>query len=191
MGSRDRRALLIGGIVLVASLALRYGIEMIGVLQATRERNQRQSDLRAALERRPSLDVLTDSLAQRVEWLSLTETQLLSSGTPSHVASALHAIVRGAATDVGLTVQSTSAEGDSSSTGPFARAMVRLDAEGDVSNVMQFLLLIELAPGALRTTRLSLSPLEPGAPPDRAETIRLSMTVEGVARRSLGGGREE
>jgi hypothetical protein len=69
-------------------------------------------------------------------------------------------------------------------TGAFQRALVRLEAQGDVSGLMQFLLLIELAPGLLDVRELSVTPAEPAAGGDRAEVIRVSISIEGVARSS-------
>lgn len=190
LGARDRRALLVGGGVLVAALAFRSMLTAVDALGVMRQRNQVRADLLARIETRPAVAILGDSLHQLETALDSARGRLLPRGTDASVASNLHAAVRRAATDVGLVLHSTRAESDASVAGPFAAASVRLDAEGDVSAVMQFLLILELAPGALRFTEMSVTPLEPAAGDDRPEAIRLSITVSGIAPRTPPG-REE
>lgn len=190
LGARDRRALLVGGGVLVAALAFRSMLTAVDALGVMRQRNQVRADLLARIETRPAVAILGDSLRQLETALDTARGRLLPRGTDASVASNLHAAVRRAATDVGLVLHSTRAESDTSVAGPFAAASVRLDAEGDVSAVMQFLLILELAPGALRFTDMSVTPLEPAAGDDRPEAIRLSITVSGIAPRTPAG-REE
>lgn len=191
LSSRDRRALMFGMVTLGLALAVRLALPAITALRRAEEQNQLRADALARLASRPSAGELADTLRSLSAALDSARSALLPSGSGAAVASHLHAVVRRAASDVGLKVFESRAEADSGSAVGFVTAAVRLEAEGDVSNVMQFLLLLELAPGSLRFEDLSITPLEPTASDDRPESIRLAIAIEGLAPRVNAGLRQE
>ena len=184
--SRDRRALGIGATVVAAAMLYRLVVPTVESLAQVRQSNQAASDrLEYSGQDVAALDATRDTLAARSGLLVVADSLLLSPGSPAHVASELGAIVRGAARTAGLELLGAATQSDSVVSGTFQRALVRLEAQGDVSGLMQFLLLIELAPGLLDVREFSVTPVEPAAAGDRAEVIRVSISIEGVARASV------
>jgi hypothetical protein len=182
LSARDRRALYAGGAILVGALVFRSAAPILGALTGLAESNQRSSDL-VTLVHRDAADAasMRDSLLARRRRLAASDSLLLPSGTPASVASELAASLRRAAADVGLELLGATTEPGAAASGSLQRARVRLDAQGDVSGILQFLLLVELSPGLLDVSDLAITALEPGAADDRAEAIRISLTIEGVA----------
>lgn len=188
---RDRRALVLGAVTLGLAFIARLTWPTITALRSVEEQNQLRADALARLASRPAVRELADSLQSLSLALDSARTALLPAGSGPAVASHLHSAVRRAASDVGLRVLESRAEADSGAADRFVTATVRLEAEGDVSNVMQFLLLLELAPGSLLLEELSLTPLEPTARDDRPESIRMAIAIEGIAPRRNAGSRQE
>ena len=181
--SRDRRALILGAAILVAALAYRAAIPAFAALVRTGESNQLRSDrLALVLQGAGEGAAMRDTLRARRRRLDEADSLLLPAGTSARIASELGAIVRSAARSAGLEVLGAMSQSDSASSGPLHRAQVRIDAQGDISGVMQFLLLVELAPGMLDVREISLTPAEPTGIADRPEVLRVSFTIEGVAR---------
>lgn len=183
ISSRDRRALSVGVAIAVAAMLYRMVPPTLDSLRQVRQSNQAMSDRLAFSGQDVAvLDATRDTLAARTGRLASADTLLLSPGSPAHVASELGAIVRGSARTAGLELLGATTQSDSVVRQAFQSALVRLEAQGDVSGLMQFLLLIELAPGLLDVRELSVTPVEPAAGGDRAEVIRVSISIEGVAR---------
>jgi hypothetical protein len=183
LSRRDRRALSAGAAIVGAVLLTRLTVPVLDLLTRVREANQAASDrLAFSQQDLAALGATRDTLAARVVRLARADSLLLSPGSPAHVASELGAIVRDASRTAGLELLGATTQSDSVVIGTFQRAVVRLEAQGDVSGLMQFLLLVELAPGLLDVRELSVTPVEPAAGDDRAEVIRVSIAIEGVAR---------
>lgn len=178
LGTRDRRAIVLGGLALCALVATWLLSIAVPPLTALHRRNQVRSDDLARLARRPPSGVLRDSLGHLSAWFDTLQLQLLPGRSGTQVVSQLHGAIRQLASDAGLSVLSTRAESDSSAEAPFVLAVTSLEAEGDVSGVLQFLLLLDTARGLPRLRSLSITPLEPGGPDDRPEVIRLSAVVD-------------
>lgn len=182
LSARDGRALAIGLAAAFLSVSYRVSIPAIAAMERIRDSNQVASD-RLALGRETTLGVgaLEDSLEARSLLLAAADSTLLPSGSPAHVASELGSIVRNSARSAGLELLGATTQSDSLTRGAFQFASVRLEAQGDVSGLMQFLLLVELAPGLLDVRDIAITPAEPAAGNDRAEVLRISLTLEGVA----------
>lgn len=179
---RDRRALALGGFVLFAAILLRIWSPMAAVLTHRAELNQSLSDRLVWLHQRETQPTAVRAELVRVERrLARLDSLLLPSGSPAHVSSELHAIVRDAAEAAGLVLISSTSLPDSVPTGPLQKAIVRLEAHGDVSGVLQFLLLIELAPGLLDVRQLAIAAEDPAGAPDSPESLRVSLAIEGAA----------
>ena len=182
--SRDRRALVIGACV-VALAALVRGVPL-ALDRASRAAATAQVRAdRAAYAQRmlASLPAMRDSLVARSLQLDAVNATLIRAGSPARVSADLSALVSRAARDVGLDLFSSSATSDSSTESPLLRAELHLDAQGDIAGVMQFLLLLELSPGLLDIREFALSQPDPAAPSNRPEQLRLTLTIDGVARR--------
>lgn len=190
--ARDRRALAIGALVLVGALAFRAAIPAREAMRRLRVDNQALSD-RIAIAGRVAAGraSLGDTLAVLEARSLRADSLLLPRGSAPSVASALATVVRSSARSAGLELLAATSEHDSTATAPFQRASIRVEAQGDVSGLMQFLLLVELAPGLLDVRELSVTPTEPTAGNDRAEVLRISLTIEGVALAGRTGTRTE
>ena len=186
LSPRDRRALSVGGAIVVAATLYRLALPTLASLTQLRQSNQTMSD-RLAFSGLDfaMLGASREALAARTRRLADADTLLLSAGSAAHVASELGAIVRGAARTAGLELLGATTQSDSVVRGAFQSALVRLEAQGDISGLMQFLLLIELGPGLVDVRELSVTPVEPAAGGDRAEVLRISISIEGVARAYL------
>ena len=171
---------------MVAATLYRLALPTLASLTQLRQSNQAMSD-RLAFSGLDfaMLGASREALAARTRRLADADTLLLSAGSAAHVASELGAIVRGAARTAGLELLGATTQSDSVVRGAFQSALVRLEAQGDISGLMQFLLLIELGPGLVDVRELSVTPVEPAAGGDRAEVLRISISIEGVARAYL------
>lgn len=182
---RDRRALGVGLVVAALSIAYRLSLPATTALARMREANQRASDhLALAREELLASGTSDSTLAARLVHLVAADSSLLPSGSAGHVASELGSVVRSSARAAGLEVLGATTQSDSLSPGGFQQAEVRLDAQGDVSGLMQFLLLVELAPGLLDVRDLAITPADPAGVGEQAEVLRISITLTGVARAS-------
>lgn len=182
LSPRDRRAVAVGLATVILAVSYRVAIPAAAALSRWRVANQAASD-RLAIAREALLGARTleDSLRARARRLVAADSALLSSGSPARVASELGSIVRASARSAGLELLGATTQSDSLARDGFRHATARVEAQGDVSGLMQFLLLVELAPGLLDVRDLAITPAEPAASNDRAEVLRISLTVAGVA----------
>lgn len=183
LAERDRRALVLGGVILVLAFAVARGIPTWASTWST-------SGERAAMERRALVDAraivaaekaMRDSLLARRARLHLVWPSVIDAPDPSAAASRLSALVSTAATNAGIAVGSVAMRSDTSTIRGLNRPRVVVDARGDVSGLMQFLLLLEMGPPLMHVTALTVAQAEPGGA-GRAEELRLTLGVEAVAR---------
>ena len=180
---RDRRALLIGGALVLLVIVIRTVPFAISASRATAARAQSASD-RLEFSRRLILSSasMESTLVGMEEALARADAELLGAGSPARVAAELSAQLTQSARSAGLAVLSASATGDST-TGPvLVRPRVRLEALGDISGVMQFLLLLETGRGLLHIVEIAVTQPDPASPNERPEQLQLSILVEGAAR---------
>lgn len=180
---RDRRALLVGAAVVLVSLAATRGVPAwLHLLERSREASG--IEVRALHDARALIAAdatLLDSLrARRARYLTATP-MLIRAGSPADAASRLSALVDVAAKNAGVAMNTVTLRADTTSSAMFGHPRVRGDARGDISGLSQFLLLIEGGPTYLRVLELTVSQPDPvgGA---RAEELRFSFTIEGLAR---------
>ena len=185
---RDRRALVVGAVVIIATLILTRGVPAL--LSWTAERQSSAAELTTELNalrhavatqraRRDELQVGTASLAR-------LEAGLLAGATPASAAAALAQFV-GAATDSsGVHVRSTQVRGDTARTGAvFAPVSVRIDATADVRGLTNLLVRLERGPMLLVVRTLSITQPDPGS---EMEALAVELTVEGLSRPGAKGG---
>lgn len=192
LSSRDRRALLVGGAVLAFALLLRVmpAVARIAIAEAVAAQSASDRTAFAASGARDSARILSELSTQRAR-LEARRPELLNGGGGARLASELSALVTGAARDAGLDLLGATAVPDTLAPAALEVAEVRVEVQGDVSGVMQYLLLLEQAPGLLNVRELSVSQPEPAAPGSVVESLRASLLVTGVSlRRSTTRGRQ-
>lgn len=182
LSARDRRALLMGGLLVVLAIVLGRGVplwlELLGGSRDEADQARRAlADARAVIAAAPEL---RDSLVvRRARYLNAAPAVIVGA-TPSAVASRLSAIVSAAATNAGIAMSSVMLRADTASSSAFGRPSVRGEARGDISGLTQFLLLIELGPPLLRVAELTVTQADP-AGAGRAEELRIAFVIEGMS----------
>lgn len=195
ISARDRRAVMLGGTVLVIAFVLVRGIPlwlaMLDRAQAEAARETRAlADARALVAAAP---MLRDSLdARRARYLAMAP-DFIASASPDAAVARLSGIVSSAASTAGVALSSLSLSADTASRSGFGRPMVRGEARGDISGLSQFPLLVEMGPPLLRVAQLTVTQ------PDvvggtRAEELRITFVIDAIAlpvpaRRDTGGSR--
>lgn len=188
INQRDRRALVLGAIVILATLILARGVPTL--MSWTTERQSSAAELTTELralrhalatqrERRAHVAAGTASLAR-------LEAGLLGGATPASAAAALAQFVGAAADSSGVHVRSTQVRGDTARTGAvFAPVSVRIDATSDVRGLTNLLTRLERGPMLLVVRALSITHPEPNA---EMEALNVELTVEGLSRPGGKGG---
>lgn len=182
LSTRDRRALLIGSIVLGGSFALTRGIPAwLTLLAESADSASRETralaDARALIVAAPALrDSLT---ARRTRYLAMAPS-VIASATPDEAVARLSGIVSESASNAGVVLSSLSLIADTTSVNGFGRPSVRGEARGDVSGLTQFLLLIEIGPPMLRVSHLTVTQPDPVGT-GRAEELRIAFVIEGMS----------
>lgn len=188
INQRDRRALALGAIVIVATLILARGVPTL--MSWTTERQSSAAELTTELhvlrhagatqrERRAQVAAGTASLSR-------LEAGLLTGATPASAAAALAQFVGHAADSSGVHVRSTQVRADTARTGAvFAPVSVRIDATADVRGLTNLLTRLERGPTLLVVRALSITQPEPNA---EMEALAVELTVEGLSRPGAKGG---
>lgn len=188
MSQRDRRALVAGAILIVATLAVARGIPAL--FSWTSERQSSAAELTSEL-RRLRHQVATQrerrgQLAKGAASLARLDAGLLAGATPASAAAALALLVGRAADSAGVHVRSTQVRADTARTGAeFAPVSVRIDATADVRGLTNFLVRLEREPVLLVVTALSVTQPDPSS---EMEALQVELTVEGLLRPGPNGG---
>jgi len=142
------------------------------------------SRAREALAAHP---VAQESLAARSSRLVALAPQLFGGTTAAETAAEAVSFIAGAATvrQVRITRQDVSAD---STVVPFTRVRLRLEAESDVAGIMGWLASLEEGDKLIALERLTISALEPGAPREQQERLRVDvqMVAWGASGRGQG-----
>lgn len=183
LGTRDRRALILGVItVLLALVASRGAPAWYAALERAREESasaaRSSRDAKALLRSHP---LMRDSLIARRATLLGALPLVTSAADANAAASSLGGAVSRAAADAGLATIAVSLRPDTLVVRGFSSPRVSLEARGDISGLMQFLLLLETGPPLMRVVEMTVTQPDPiGAA--RAEDLRIMLVAEGVAR---------
>ena len=183
LSGREQRMIVGAGIVLgLAVIALRIGPAWWRWAESSRDvAAMAMTELEQARASVATLAATRDSLAARNERYLALAPSILSGRTPSAVGAALASAVSGAAAGAGLEMGTITIRPDTGGTSFFARPSVRGDARGDVAGLTRFLLTLERGPLLIVLRHLAVSQADAGAPPDRAESLRVEFVVEGIA----------
>jgi len=183
LGTRDRRALTLGAAtVLIALVASRGAPTWYAALERAREESasaaRSSRDARSLLS---SLPMMRDSLIARRATLLGALPVVTSAADANAAASSLSGAVSRAAADAGLATIAVSLRPDTIVVRGLSRPRVSLEARGDVSGLMQFLLLLEAGPPLMRVVEMTVTQPDPIGEA-RAEELRIMLVAEGVAR---------
>jgi hypothetical protein len=179
---RDRRVLLFG--VVCISLILGLGRGLPAWRSWRTEARAAGAQLTGeVLQARASVSrhrLLRDSLnARRGRFIALAPL-LLSGKTPAMGGAALASLIATAATAASVRLGPVQVQPDTAARTVFSRVRVRADVTGDVRGVGTFISSLERGQTLLSIREISVSQLEPSAPPERAEALRVNLTVEGL-----------
>jgi hypothetical protein len=185
MNARDRRALVIGASAILIVLLGRNAMPAL----FTRQREMRD----AASRNEEKLARATVSLARAAQVRDSVKARgarvvalapaLLGGDSPATASATLAGMVSGAAARSNVRIGALQLSADTASRGMFTRVNVHGDATGDIAGITAMLAALEGGPTLLAVRELSITQPEPGAPADRAEALRLEMTVVGLMLR--------
>ena len=178
---RERRTV-VAGIAIIAGI-VGFGRGLPAWRSWMSEARASAQELRAELVRARSdvagLKASSDSLAVRSSRLDSASRTYLDGASPNAAAASLASTVSRLAETAGVRVASVGARVDSSKLAS-ARAIASVTAVGDVRGLTRLLAGIERGPLLLSVASLSVSQGEVAAADDRAEALRIEMSVEGL-----------
>ena len=183
MSDRDRRTLVLGALAVVAMLLFARGLPAwrrwdAGARDGAEARAREAAQVESAVRLLPaSLDSLQ---ARRTRYVALGRAVLDGESTAAAGAS-LASLVSGAAARAGVQMGSVQVRPDTAGAGTFMRISVRADATGDLPAITRMLETLEGGRTLLALRDVSITQSVPGGPAEQAETLRLELTVEGLA----------
>jgi hypothetical protein len=148
--------------------------------EARRQRSELELEADAAQELLEGLPATFDTVEVRTNQLMGVMSRL-AIGEPASEAAGLRRALEVQARDRGLVVLSSSSEVDSLTTGLATSFFVRLDGEGDVVGLANWLRAIEEGEPTLVVREMSILATDVEVPQTGPETLRFAIRVEGVA----------
>lgn len=132
------------------------------------------------------LPAALDSLqARRARYAALGRGILGGESTAAAGAS-LAALVSGTAARAGVQIGSVQVRPDTAGAGTFMRVAVQADGTGDLAAVTRMLVMLEGSPELLAVRQIAITQPNPGGPAELPESLRLDITVEGLALSTPG-----
>ncbi|HEU0013975.1 MAG TPA: type II secretion system protein GspM [Longimicrobium sp.] len=183
MSDRDRRVLVMGAIAIALMLLLTRGLPAWrrwdrDARAAAAEMAAEAARAEAGVRRLPAA---LDSLQARKARLVALGQSLLDGDTPAAAGATLASLVTGAAARAGVQTGSVQVRPDTTAGATFSRIRVSADGVGDLPAITRMLTLLEGAPELLAVRALAITQPDAGGPADRAESLRVEITVEGLA----------
>ncbi len=180
LAPRERRVIIAGGsVVLAAVLALRIAP---GVARAMELRRARAEQSVSALARaREALDeqpVARESLGVRAARLVSLAPRLFGGSTAAEAGAEVTSFTSGRAAMRGVRIVRQDVATDSTAA-PFLMVRLRLEAEGDVTGIVQWLADLEEGDKLVAVDRLTISAAEPGATTAQPERLRAELSLVG------------
>lgn len=183
MSEGDRRALVAGAAVVVASVLFARGLPAwrrwdAGAHEAAAERAREAARTESIVRTLPAgLDSLQ---ARRARYVALGRGVLDGESTAAAGAS-LASLVSGAAARAGVRIGSVQVRPDTAGAGTFLRISVRAEGTGDLPAITRMLETLEGGRTLLAVRGVSITQPTPGGPAEQPEALRLELTVEGLA----------
>jgi hypothetical protein len=182
LGARDRRAVLLGGGVLLAAWLAARGVPRLlhgyASLRARTEASAHQ--LAAAREALAEAPFVRDSLSVRAQRLVAWAPRLVAGRTPAEAAADLASLVTGLAAQLRVRVARMDPLPDSAGA-VFARVGLRIEVQGDIGGIARWLSSLEEGDRLLAVRTISVMAPEPAAPATQAEALRAELTIVGWA----------
>ncbi len=195
MTARDRRALILGGVVVAAAVlslrAVPWGVRRAaGSYVVLRER---AGLLARTREEMASLPTLRDSAATLSQALVALAPQVLSGSTAAEAGSALSGRMNLAAARAPARVERLDPMPDSTGNGRLGRVRVRAALETDVRGLVALIRAIDAGDEVLRLEELHVEAPDPAAVNRGPEILKVEVTVSGwyVKPRDAGNGKRE
>jgi hypothetical protein len=180
--SRDRRVLVAGVAVIVALLGVARGLPGLRQWQSE-SRDSASALVREVARVRTTMardHVTRDSLAARQQRFIALAPLLLRGETPAMGGAILASLISTAATAASVRLGPVQVRADTAVRTIFSRVGARAEITGDVRGVGTFLSILERGPTLLAVRELTISQLEPGAAPDRAEALHVTLAVDAL-----------
>ncbi|MGH7530059.1 MAG: type II secretion system protein GspM [Gemmatimonadales bacterium] len=180
MTARDKRALLIGAVVVAGAVIMLRGIPWaVSRYETLRSLTfERTAMLARAQDVLAGRDMVRDSLARVVTEIVGLAPQLVDGHTAAEAQASLQALVGLAARRHALKVVRFDPLPDSA-VGAFNRVALSGELEGDIAGVARLLRSLESASPLLTVTTLGISAPEPAAQPNQPEVLRIELSVAG------------
>ena len=180
MTARDRRALLVGGSVLFASvLLLRVVPWTVRQVVSFRTRAiERTATLVRARDLAAGLPASRDSLRGALAAIVGLAPQLVDGSTSAEAQASLSGLVSLAAARHSLKVLRLDPINDSAA-GVFHRVGLHVECEGDVAGLAALLRSLETGAPLLSVPDLSVQALDPWGDPKVAERLHIELTIAG------------
>lgn len=184
LSARDKRTLIIGGSAVGLLFGLGRGLPLLTQWQSSQiaEAATVTSDLAAARAGARLMPALRDTLHARQARLVAIDSSMLSGVTPSAAAARLASMLEDLASEAAVKVTAMQLQADSAGAGALVQVGVRLTATSDVFGLLALLRAIEGGEHVLAVKELAVTQPEPGAPANKPESLRLDVTVVGLAR---------
>ena len=189
LSKRDRRALEIGGAVILLLVAGTRGLPWVAMWSTS---VQVSSQLMVARATRAEavvreIPAIRAHLKARSTELLALAPRLLGGRSAASASGTLAGLISGAATTAGLSVGAVNITVDSASSHGFFSVRARVQLTGDVAGLAHLLRSLEGGPVLLRVREMTISQQDPGAGADRPESLQVELIVEGLMwRRETG-----
>ncbi|MGH7649039.1 MAG: type II secretion system protein GspM [Gemmatimonadaceae bacterium] len=189
MSPRDRRALQIGALVIGALLIGGRGIPAWLRWEHHAQSIAGAAALDLARQQAALIDqgAARDSLAARRKRFESLRSTWLDGDTPAAAGAELAGQISSAGEHAGVTVGALDIRVDSTSSQPFVPVRVHATATGDIQGIASLVAGIEGARLAIAVRTLSIDAADPAPLPNRAEVLRVELTVEGSWQRGSFG----
>jgi hypothetical protein len=179
---RDRRILVFGFMTVMPLLVIARGFPAwrrwdLASRESAAARLQQAAHARTIIGR---ARVTHDSLAARQQRFMTLAPLLLRGDTPAMAAAALVSLISTTAMGSSVRLGPVQVRPDTSTRGVFSRVAVHAEITGDVRGVSAFLSTLEQGPTLLAVRELTISQMEPGGAPERAEALHVQLVAEAL-----------
>ena len=184
LSTRDRRTIIIGACVVGALLGLGRGVPSMMRWQSTQiaEAAEVARDIAEARGGERVMPAIRDTLRSYVARMKTLDSSILSGPSPSAVAVQLASEVENLADESAVKIGAMQLQADSAGVGALVHVGVRVTAIADVFGLLAFMRAIDGGERMLLVRELVVTQPEPAALPNKAESLRIELTVVALAR---------